>query len=537
MNDAELDRLVAATAPITEARVAALDLRDAEVELMEKVMATSASEKTLSSESPIAAPRRRHRWRRLAGAAVAALAAATIAVVTVHAVTDDRRNDVAIGGEVEVGLPRLIADPPPDGYPVATLEAEGAQTAWESTLDAESGYTVLYGDVAAPDPSNDLVLTVAAGAQTDMLYGHGEGLQPVTVRGHRGQACAHGRCGVIPGGSTVSWDERSGLTIILQSRSFGVESLVAIADGLEVDGHQAELGRLPPGTTGLDEVGRTQHWPTAGDDPTGHRVIYGIEQPAAGTARVRHEVSATVTPGDAAALTLRAWQTGNGHRVTVRGHDGWILMGSPPQEDPPRQGIRLSLIWMEAPGVLVDATIQTMALEIDFDLAGFAESLRPATDAEWAHGNVPASDAPAIEVGTDITDTEVTSYVPDDAQAYATTDLLGGAAYLAADGQICGFMVDQQGKLPDTCGPADQRIHELRDRGGTVRFLFGTMPAGTVAVQARRSGVEEPAPAFHDVFPEQSPRIWIFSTDIFVPEAVTFVDDDNNPVETVPYTP
>lgn len=70
-----------------------------------------------------------------------------------------------------------------------------------------------------------------------------------------------------------------------------------------------------------------------------------------------------------------------------------------------------------------------------------------------------------------------------------------------------------------------------------MRFLFGTMPAGTVAVQARRSGVEEPAPAFHDVFPEQSPRIWIFSTDIFVPEAVTFVDDDNNPVETAPYTP
>jgi hypothetical protein len=537
MNDAELDRLVAATAPITEARVAALDLRDAEVELMEKLMATSASETTLTSESPLAAPRRRHPWRRHAGAAVAAVATATIAVVTVHAVIDDRRIDVSTREAVEAGLPRLIADPPPDGYPVATLEPEGAQTAWESTLDAESGYTALYGDVAAPDPSNDLVLTVAAGAQTDMLYGHGEGLQPVTVRGHRGQACAHGRCGVIPGGSTVSWDERSGLTIILQSRSFGVESLIAIADGLEVDGDQAELGTLPPGTTGLDEVGRTQHWPTAGDDPTGHRVVYGIEQPAAGTARVRDEVSVTVTSGDAAALTLRAWQTGNGHRVTVRGHDGWILMGSPPQEDPPRQGIQLSLIWMDAPGVLVDATIQTMALEIDFDLAGFAESLRPATDAEWAHGNVPASDATAIEGVTDITDTEVESYVPDDAQAYATTDLLGGAAYLAVDGQICGFIVDQQGKLTDTCGPADQRIHELRDRGGTVRFLFGTMPPGTGAVQARRSGVEEPASAFHDVFPEQGPRIWIFSTDIFVPETVTFVDDDDNPVETAPYTP
>jgi hypothetical protein len=192
---------------------------------------------------------------------------------------------------------------------------------------------------------------------------------------------------------------------------------------------------------------------------------------------------------------------------------------------------------MDAPGVLVDATIQTMALEIDFDLAGFAESLRPATDAEWAHGNVPASDATAIEGVTDITDTEVESYVPDDAQAYATTDLLGGAAYLAVDGQICGFIVDQQGKLTDTCGPADQRIHELRDRGGTVRFLFGTMPPGTGAVQARRSGVEEPASAFHDVFPEQGPRIWIFSTDIFVPETVTFVDDDDNPVETAPYTP
>jgi hypothetical protein len=80
MNDAELDRLVAATAPITEARVAALDLRDAEVELMEQVMATSASTRR-SRPSPrlrrlddgtggaasrvppwLRSPRRRSRW-------------------------------------------------------------------------------------------------------------------------------------------------------------------------------------------------------------------------------------------------------------------------------------------------------------------------------------------------------------------------------------------------------------------------------------------------------------------------------------------
>ena len=66
---------------------------------------------------------------------------------------------------------------------------------------------------------------------------------------------------------------------------------------------------------------------------------------------------------------------------------------------------------------------------------------------------------------------------------------------------------------------------------------FSARGAGLETCNTRLHRLAGPAgTSFHDVFPEQSPRIWIFSTDIFVPE-VTFVDDNNNPVETAPYTP
>lgn len=530
MNDTELDRLVAATSPITDADLAALDLRDADVELMENVMAASDDRGEPASESPVVAPRRRRRWGLVAGAAVAAITAAAIAAAAVLPVTGGR--DVATRGESD--LPRLVADPPPRGYPVVTLDKDGAQSFWPSPLVAASGYTVLYGDVRAFDPTHDLVLTAAAGADTHKMYGDGTVRRPVTVRGHRGQACLGGGCGNVPGAKTVSWDERAGLTIILQSRGFDVDRLVAIADGLQVDGDRVELGSLPPGVKGLDEVGRTRQWPTPVGGPAGYRLTYGTEPQPAGTTATRELVSVTVTPGDAAALALRAWQSGLGVPTKVRGHDGWNLM-----MDRPSEGIRYALVWLEAPGVLVDADFQTTALEAGFDLHRLAESLRPATDEEWQMPpKIPAGraepDVPATS--SDVPDTEVASYVPKDAQAVATTDLLGGATYLAADGRICGFMVDQQGKLPDTCGSADQRIHELRDRSGGVTFLFGKMPAGAVSIEARRSGVANSAPAFQNIAPDGT-RIWIYPTDIFVPETITFVDGKNNPVETVPYTP
>ncbi|HKE75135.1 MAG TPA: hypothetical protein VKB57_16050 [Acidimicrobiales bacterium] len=535
MNDTELDRLVAAAAPVSDAHLAALDLRDADVELIENVMSASAGGVGPTPESPLATPRRQRRRRRglVAAAAMAAITAAAIAVAAVHPATGGRHDDVATRGEND--LPRLVADPPPRGYPVVTLDKHGAGSSfWPSALVAASGTTVLYGDVVAEDPTHDLVVTAAAGADTHELYRDRTGPRSVTVRGHRAQACADGLCGNVPGNKTVSWDERAGLTIILQSRSLDLDRLVAIADGLEVDGDQVELGSLPPGVTGLDEVGRTHQWPTPAGGPAGYRLTYGTEPRPAGTAAARELVSLTVTPGDAAALALRAWQSGFGHPGKVRGHHGWSLI-----MDRPSQGIRLRLVWLEAPGVLVDATFETTALEAGFDLSRFADSLRPATDEEWdTPADIPAGhakpDVPATD--SDVPDTEVASHVPKDAQAVATTDRLGGATYLAADGRICGLMVDQQGKLPDTCGSTTQRIHELRDRSGDVRFLFGTMPAGAVAIEARRGGVANGAPAFQDVA-DGGARIWIFPTDIFVPETIAFVDGKNNPVETVPYTP
>ena len=159
------------------------------------------------------------------------------------------------------------------------------------------------------------------------------------------------------------------------------------------------------------------------------------------------------------------------------------------------------------------------------DAIAFAESLRPAT----AEERLAAQQASPMDSGA------VAEQVPDDAQAVATTDELGGAAYLAADGRICGFVVDEEGKLPDACGSPDQRVHELRGRNGAVQFLFGTMPPGVVDVVVRSSSVADPWYPFYDVAPEAGPRIWILSIGGLAPDTITFRDGHSEPVETVPY--
>jgi hypothetical protein len=543
MNDEKLDQLVAATAPIGDTRVASLDLRDAETELMEEIMAPSASEVILTAD--LAAPCRRRRRRRVlvAAAAVVAVVGATVTVLALRSGSDDegtKPDDVSTQGLVE--LPRLIADPAPEGFDPPIIDAPSHMPPRDANgVPVPDGYLRLYGDVGAEEPSSDLVVEVAPytdATPTRFLPGNAH-MDPVTVRGHDGLACHGASCGSgsnsFGPSAVVGWEERPGLEIVLRSRALEIDQLRTIAEGLSVDGDEVALGALPPGLPGpLDDVGRLPYAAWAGPDATtyhdpGIRLTYGRDLEG-GPLETMHPavISLTVRAGDEAALAWTTWAAAERRSVRVRGHDGWLL--SHISQLPP------TLVWSEAPGVIVE--VEAMALP-DFgdpesdpggrgdhpDPIAFAESLRPATAEEW----LAAQQANPMDSGA------VAKQVPDDARAVATTDELGGAAYLAADGRICGFVVDEEGKLPDACGSPDQRVHELRGRNGAVQFLFGTMPPGVVHVVARSSSVADPWSPFYDVAPGADPRIWILSIGGLAPDTITFRDGHGEPVETVPY--
>jgi hypothetical protein len=540
MNDEELDKLVAATDPIGDVRVASLDLRDAETELMEEIMARSASEVILTADLPAPSRRRRRRRVLVAAAAVVAVAGAAVTVLALRSGSDDdgsKPDDVSTQGLVE--LPHLIADPAPEGFDPPIIDAPSHVPPRDANgVPVPDGYLRLYGDVGAEEPSSDLVVEVAPytdATPTRFLPGNGH-MDPVTVRGHDGLACHGASCGTSFGASAaVGWEERPGLEIVLKSRALEVDQLRMIAEGLSVDGDEVVLGALPPGLPGpLDDVGRLPYGAWAGPNATtyqdpGIRVTYGRDLEG-GPLETMHPavISLTVRAGDQAALAWETWAAAERRRVRVRGHDGWLL--SDISLWPP------TLVWSEAPGVIVEVEAVSLSdlRDAESDPGGrgdhpdpiaFAESLRPATAEEW----LAAQQANPMDSGA------VAEQVPDDAQAVATTDELGGAAYLAADGRICGFVVDEEGKLPDACGSPDQRVHELRGRNGAVQFLFGTMPPGVVHVVVRSSSVADPWSPFYDVAPEAGPRIWILSIGGLAPDTITFRDGHGQPVETVPY--
>jgi hypothetical protein len=338
MDDEELDQVVAATDPIGDARVASLDLRDAETELMEEIMAPSASEVILTADLPAPFRRRRRRRVLVAAAAVVAVAGATVTVLALRSGSDDKGSkpdDVSTQAVVE--LPRLIADPAPEGFDPPIIDAPSQIPPRDANgVPVPAGYLRLYGDVGAEEPSSDLVVEVAPytdATPTRFLPGN-EHMDPVTVRGHDGLACHGASCGTNSFGASaaVGWEERPGLEIVLRSRALEVDQLRTIAEGLSVDGDEVVLGALPPGLPGpLDDVGRLPYGAWAGLDATtyqdpGIRLTYGRDLEG-GPLETMHPavISLTVRAGDEAALAWTTWAAAERRSVRVRGHDGWLL--------------------------------------------------------------------------------------------------------------------------------------------------------------------------------------------------------------------
>jgi hypothetical protein len=142
VNDAELDRLIAATAPVSEADARAWDIAGAEGQLIEDIVATvdttgvvdcGPADTTAEAAADAGNPRvlpfpgagRRPRRRLVAavGAAAAVLALAGSATI---AVTRDGHNGAATGPGAVGGIDMRPADPP-QAFPAAPEDAAAAE--------------------------------------------------------------------------------------------------------------------------------------------------------------------------------------------------------------------------------------------------------------------------------------------------------------------------------------------------------------------------------------------------------------------------
>jgi hypothetical protein len=295
-------------------------------------------------------------------AVIAVVAAAAVVAVT-HTGDDDEVVPTQAGG-----VPTLIPDVVPDGLTALGAldlprepEAQGAERLTES----------VYGDPAAPDPfaGAELGVSVLRSEGADAI-----GDSPLTVRGHSGWATVES----ATGRHFVTWEEASGVLASVTSATVPQAELIAVAEGLtfSADYTHVDATVLPPGLSlvgSLDDVAFTGALTPVvlPAETPGHLVGYGDP--------VGHRAVSVATFGiEPDELTVLKWGLGEpAGEVTVRGHTG--LLHSQPTGSADG-GPLLSVLWEEQPGVfcIVAGDVDQAAL------LATAESLHPATEAQWA---------------------------------------------------------------------------------------------------------------------------------------------------------
>ncbi len=126
---------------------------------------------------------------------------------------------------------------------------------WTLSVSDESNYgptdaAIAYGAGTSSDPFSDAdlmihVVPMAAGGDIGQTF-----RDDLKVRGH---SAAHDE--PADGITQVSWLERDDLAISLSSRRYSIDDLVAIADGLEIDGFEVTLPAPPDGMTLVSSIG------------------------------------------------------------------------------------------------------------------------------------------------------------------------------------------------------------------------------------------------------------------------------------------
>jgi hypothetical protein len=215
--------------------------------------------------------------------------------------------------------------------------------------------------------------------------------------------------------------------------------------------------------------------------------------------------------------------------VTVRGHEGTMyttaangsIIGS------------ISVRWEEAPNIMVTVSANNSDVTTD-DVLEIAESLHPVSEEEWERGshlNDPLSAA------------DLQALVPEEAIASALFDFRGTAAYLRPDGQACAFLADNRSQTATVCGPSSERVNILLDRIGFPALLFGVLPDGATHVVATRDGEDvnndplAPPDTPQQVYLATDPATGqtLYAVNVGrIPNALTFLDDQEQIVESVP---
>lgn len=485
MNDHELDRLVASVARARAGWVDGHDLRDAEHELMEEIMATPRTDEADEADradldpspaTPLAGaagtypPARSGRSgrrsattarRRVPVAAAVGLAAALLAGVVLVRVSGGGGDGADVVTPAEGAVAPMVVDPVPEGFSVTSAGDQGEPPP-DDWVD-----TWVYGRLDATAIADDVVLSVAPAAPFPLdAVADGTLGEPVTVRGEPAIVCSPGPLACDFGGEVigdvtgVSWTEAPGAYVTVESRTFDRAQLLAIAEGVVVepgdDGPTVALGDLPVGVTAPPLL-------TEADSARGDTYSIGYSDGGIGM------LSVATTSETEASHILDLWRSGPRDDAQVQGQDAAVgAVGS-----------MWRVAWEDTPGVLVELLVQ------GGDRAGalaLAETVRPASDAEWAAAQAEAGTAPTGGV--------LDEPIPDGAAHRTTAGPAGDVelwSYLGEDGELCYRLDHGDGGGSELCDPAGTVLGiSPRNEGGElfwdVKAVVGIAPAGTGSI-------------------------------------------------------
>jgi len=258
----------------------------------------------------------------------------------------------------------------------------------------------------------------------------------------------------------VSWHETPDQVFVLASTTLGRAQLLAIADGLQIDGRKVGLGPLPAGVDGrLTRIGREVGAPLGAVPPVpmsaaGHAAAYQSGD------QVAYLVTYAADAGDLAV----ARYLGDADRpVDVRGHGGWV------GETPAGDAVVRTVVWQEAPGVIGILR----STEDEATLLAIADGLRTPSDAEWR----------ALVDRTHDGATEGTIPAHGATDGYPDGDYPGGSWQLYANaGELC--MSSTTGdRGSSVCGDPRVDVLTLHDNGGDAVMVFGVLPAGATGAE------------------------------------------------------
>jgi hypothetical protein len=365
--------------------------------------------------------------QRRAALGLGVLLVTGVLAATIAARSNDTATELDVAPAAEVQA--LIADPVPEGLQVGWVGEQTAQAA--AGVDTGAGaaaaggtasagpvdlYTYIYGDAGADAPfgTSDLVINVwdsTAGAEAHVnSYGEAQISAADATVGVRG---LQGLLGVVDGVTSLRWYEAPDVEVVLASRTLSSDDLLAIAEGLAMDGTNVALGTLPAALPGpLDQVGQL-----GGATVAGARATVASWVGYTGVAASDVLVDVTTLVGGTDELMALVWELGATQQVGLRGGQAFMAAGAGVGAATDVAGDTIDLVWQEASGVLVHVTALGMGQN---DLLAIVDGLRSSTEAEWA--NVTELAATAQAAAAAAVDTATDAVGEAESEAEATTD-------------------------------------------------------------------------------------------------------------------